>query len=305
MHETNVSGGLPLSGMDLNLLRVLDALLQTHSVTEAGRTLGLTQPAVSHSLRKLREHLGDPILVREGRGMVPTPRAEAMAPVLRALLADLGRILSAGAQFDPKTAQRSFGLACPDTIAPALPSLLQALSDAPGVKLALHVGTHVSAVSAVDLTLGVMPEQAPGVMVRRLGDIRQAVALRKGHPALALPWTPETYVRWPHILVRTPGGPSPVGAAVEALGLQREVGLVLPTFLLAAHLAAGSDMLFTSAEPLLRQVAEPLGLVILEPPLALPIVPAAAMWSERLNADAGHQWFRGRVIQVVQQLLEP
>ncbi len=294
----------PIAQLDLNLLRTLEVLLRTHSVTLSARELGRSQPAVSYALARLREALSDPLLVRAGRGMVPTPRAEALRPGVEALLLDLRRILTAGARFDPRTARRTFTLACPDMIAPVVPRILEALSDAPGIDLSLQVGSSVFALEAgAELVLGQLPEEAPGVVARRLGIFEERVALRRGHPALSEPWTPETYVCWPHIQVRTQGGaPSTMERALAAAGLQRRVGLTVPNFLLAPHVVARSDLLFTGADVLLEQVAVPLSLVLLPVPVPTPRHTAAALWPERLSADPGHRWFRGRVIGALEAL---
>src|SRR5689334_18087239 len=130
MHAVDVSR------VDLNLLVVLGALLEHGSVTGAARALGLTQPTVSHGLGRLRATLSDPILVRTGRGMVRTPRAEALRPVVARLIHDAARVLSADQGFDPATSDRSFSLACPDLLVAFLPELLGRLSrEAPGVRL--------------------------------------------------------------------------------------------------------------------------------------------------------------------------
>ena len=296
----------PVGELDLNLLRTLDVLLRTASVTRAGRELGRSQPAVSHALQRLRDALGDPLLVRAGRNMVLTPRAEALRPRVRALLADLRRMLTEGAEFEPAAAQRQFILACPDMLAPVVPKVLDALSEAPRVTLELRIGSNVSAVyEGADLVLGQLPEHATGVMSRRLGAIRELVALRAGHPALSRPWTPEEFVAWPHILVRTPGaGPSILERALAAAGLERRIGLTVPAFLLAPHVVARSELLFTGADVLLAQVAEPLSLVLRPPPIKMTPPIAAAIWSERVHADPGHRWFREHVITAFETLLE-
>lgn len=292
-----------LDAIDLNLLRTLDVLLQRHSVTEAAEELGRSQPAVSHALARLREALDDPLLVRQGRHMEPTPRAEALAPDLHRLLEDLQGLLRRDAGFDPATAERTFVLACPDMLAPVLPEVLAALGGAPAVDLELTVAAGRPPVDEADVVLGVLPERAPGVIARSLGSIHQRVALRPGHPALDEPWTPETWVAWPHVLVRTgTPGPSLVEHALAEAGLRRRVGLAVPTFLLAPHVVARSDLLFTSVGELLERL--PLDLVLREPPLPLPPVRVAAMWSERFAADPGHRWFRERVVAVAAGLIE-
>ena len=293
-----------LDQLDLNLLRVLDVLLEERSVTRAAARLGRSQPATSHALQRLRDALDDPLLIWQGREMVPTPRAEALGPELRRLLDGLRRSLTESAAFDPATARRRFVLGAPDSLAPLVPDLLGALADAPGVTLELVVATNVASVREVDLLLGSLPEDAPGVQASPLGTIHQRVAMRAGHPALDAPWTPEGWIAWPHITVRTHSGePSFVERALDAAGYRREVGLVVPTFLLAAHVAARSEMLYAGPGELLQALAEHLPLVLRPPPVPFPPVPVAAMWSERLAADAGHRWLRRRVVATVRERL--
>src|SRR5262245_14541551 len=116
------------ASVDLNLLAVLDALLDLRSVTAAARRLGLTQSTVSHALARLRALFGDPLLVRVGRGMAPTPRAEAIAPALRRALADVRRLVRHEERFDPATTTRAFSVVCPDLLAAFLPDLLGRLA---------------------------------------------------------------------------------------------------------------------------------------------------------------------------------
>lgn len=294
----------PLAELDLNLLRTLDALLTERSVTAAARTLGRSQPAVSHALQRLRDSLDDPLLVREGREMVPTPRAEALAPALRATLDDLRRLLDRGAHFDPATAHTTFSLGCPDGLGPLVPAIIEALADAPGVSLELRPSTGESPTLDADVVLDVLPAEAPGVIARRLGSIQQKVAVRRGHPLLDEPWTVETWTRWPHVLIHDGrSGTSMVEQALAEVGATRRVGLAVSTWLLAPHVVARTDLVLTSAGALLEPLREPLGLVVLDPPIPMPEAPVAAMWAERLAADPGHRWFRSRVIAVVEGLL--
>ncbi|MCA9494774.1 MAG: hypothetical protein KC621_32820, partial [Myxococcales bacterium] len=244
--------------------------------------------------------LGDPLLVREGRGLVPTPRAEALAPALEGLLRELRRVLVDVSAFDPATSERTFVVAAPDVLAPLVPDLLEAVSDAPRVTVELRVGQLSGVPPEVDLAIGVMPSEAPGVIARRLGQVHQAVALRAGHPALELPWTPATYASFPHVTIRTnTPGPSLVEQALEGAGLHRRVGLVAPTFLLAPHVVARTDLLFTGPKELLELLAPTVGLVVRDPPVPMPAVPVAAQWTERVDADPGHRWLRRRVIDAV------
>lgn len=294
----------PLHDFDLNLLRTLDALLTERSVTRAAEALGRSQPAVSHALQRLRDALGDPLLVREGRTMVPTPRALAIAPVLKATLGDLTRLLERGTDFDPATAQTTFTLGCPDALGPLLPDILVAMSDAPGVRLELVSSAGALTEVAADLVLEVLPTEAPGIVARRLGAIHQVVAMRAGHPALDRPWTIQEYVSWPHVLVHNGrAAPSVVDEVLAAAGVERTIGLAVPTWLLAPHVVRATNLFLTSAAELLGPVAETMGLVLRDPPLEMPEIPVAAMWPERLAADPAHRWFRDRVAGVARAAL--
>lgn len=292
MHEMNTS-------LDLNLLRVLDALLAERSVTKAARVLGRSQPAVSHALNRLRGALDDPLFVRQGRGLVPTPRAEQLGLSVRHTLAALSRALQAPPTFEPATTTRSFRLASPALLAPLLPDILHAMAEAPGARLELVGRTGAAGVDDADVVLDLIPETASGVVARSLGRLDSTVACRRDHPMLALPWTAQTWCSWPHILVRTrDGAASPVGIALEEVGLKRDIGLVVADLLLAPHIVARTDLLFTGPRQILVLLAPALGLELLEPPVPLPSPPIAAMWHERHQREPGHQWFRECVIGV-------
>lgn len=289
--------------LDLNLLRTLDVLLATRSVTETSRRIGRSQPAVSHALSRLRDALDDPLLVRQGNTLVPTPRAEAIGPALHALLLDLGRTLERATTFDPARSQRTFRLACPNMLAPVVPELLAALRDAPGCRLELVAVRGVEGAAVADVSLDLLPEDAPGIVARRLGELRQGVLLRAGHPLagrerLSL----EDWLSVPHVFVRTgTADRSLVDLALAARGRERTVGLVATDVLLAAHVVARSDQLFTGPRAVLGLLAGRLDVVVVDPPMELdfPRATAAALWQERLASDPGHRWFRQRVVETM------
>ncbi|MEZ4238699.1 MAG: LysR family transcriptional regulator [Myxococcota bacterium] len=292
----------PLEGLDLNLLRTLDVLLEERSVTRAAAVLGRSQPAVSHALGRLREALGDPLLVRQGRSLAPTPRAEALAGPLRGVLQALRRSLVAGT-FDPATSRRTFTVASPALLAPVVPDLLAALGEAPGVRIELTDARGPGALERAELQLDVLPEAAPGVVARPLGTVTTAVLLRRGHPALA-DWGLEAWLGWPHVLVRTrEGDASPVDRAIAAEGRRREIGLAVADLLLVPHVVARTDLLFNGPEQLLRLLAAPLGLVLVPPPLPLPAARVAALWPERLSGIPATGGCRERCVAVLAALL--
>lgn len=297
-----------LSTVDLNLLVALDALLRERSVTRAAKEVGIGQPAMSHALGRLRELLGDPLLIRRGRAMVPTPRAEALALPVEEALAAVRAVLRVEPAFDPATSERSFVLACPDLVAPMLPVVLRAVRrEAPGVNLAVirpEAGmAHAFEHQGADLALGAERNPGPGITHRRLGRARWATLARPSHP-YAEKATLERWLAAGHVQVSTGGrGESFVDAVLRSRGLRRRVALTVPAFLLVPQAVAAGEDLYTGPEPFLRPLAESLGLMVLEPPVPLPAAPVVMAWPTRLDADAGVIWLRGLVGAATSALL--
>ncbi len=291
--------------LDLNLLLTLEALLAERSVTRAAARLGLTQSALSHALARLREHVGDPLFVRGPAGMLPTPRAEALAGPVQDALSAIRAALDAR-PFDPATARGVVRLGTTDyasfVLVPALAARLRA--EAPGLDL------HVSAVASEG-----MNELASGavdlVVTRPLqGDVRGGLyqqvvfedhflcVLRAGHPA-ADRLDLDAFVAWPHVLVAPRGQTGGVvDTVLAAHGLSRRVAVLLPHFLVAPHIVAASDAIVTLAARVAHRLAEPLGLVLRPPPLALPGFEMAMVWHERTHRDPAARWVRERVTEV-------
>lgn len=297
-----------IDDLDLSLLVALDALLTERHVTRAAARLGVAQSSMSHTLRRLRAQLGDPLLVRGPAGMEATPRAQALAAPLHAALAELRRVLREGADFDPATTTRTFSVACPDLLAPLLPALLAALErDAPGVRLSVTQLTTDGATAVAhgsDLALGPAQTSGPGARQRAIGAVHWCVLARQGHPVTRAPFTTAAWCTWPHVMVRTGRATANrVEAALEAAGLRRSVRVTVPGFLTAPLLVAQTDHLFATLRELAGPLLQPLGLVALAPPLPLDAVPVVAVWHERMHADAGHRWFRGRVVAALRALL--
>ena len=263
-----------INTLDLNLLRVLDALIDTRSVTRAAERLGLSQPAVSSALARLREVFGDPLFLRQQRGMLPTARAEALAGPLRKLLSEAGALLTPLA-FDPATAQGTLRIAATDyaQAAVVLPLLAILRDQAPGLRIAVQpVDTSSFAArleaGLLDLAL-VTPEMAPDTLrARRLFDETYVCILRQGHPAepaLDL----DRFCALDHAIMSHDGSQfcGATDAALEALGRHRRVVAAVPSFLVLIDLVRQSD---TVALVPARLVARAEGLTILPPPLAVP-----------------------------------
>lgn len=292
-----------LTALDLNLLVALDALLATESVTGAARRTGVGQSAMSHSLARLRDVLGDPVLVRVGRRMVPTPRAAALRGPLTRVLAEIERVLAHEAAFDPTTSERTFRLICPDVLAAVLPTLLARLGAlAPAVKLRIRApdaGGSAAPLLAgqADLALGGHPPDVAGLRRRRLGEVTWRSVVRRDHPLTTrAPLNLRDWLGFEHIVVET-GVPEKnlVASALAAAGISRRVGLTVPSFMSGVLVAARTDFVITTPWPLLAPLLADNGLTDLTPPLSLPAVPVSALWPAQLQEDPGHRWFRATV----------
>jgi DNA-binding transcriptional LysR family regulator len=293
-----------LSALDLNLLVVLRALLTERSVTRAARRVGLSQPATSHALARLREVLGDPLFVRSGRDLAPTPRAESLREPLEEALGKLERMLEAPRPFDPSTASRSFTIGASDYILFLLvPRLLERLARAaPKIDLSIReTGNRTVAESlsadGFDMLITVIgPTKRPGLRVERLFSDRFACLVRRDHPRVKKKLTLDLYAELPHAFVAprgTRGGA--VDDALRARGRERRVALLLPNFLAAPHIVARSDLVVTLGERIAKTFAEQLPLRVLPPPVRLPGFEMSLIWHERMDADAGHAWLRRQI----------
>ncbi|WP_234023079.1 LysR family transcriptional regulator [Sorangium cellulosum] len=298
-----------LAALDLNLLVVLDALLAERHVTRAAARVGMTQPACSHALGRLRRALGDPLLVRGARGaMLLTPRAEALGPGLRAALQGLATALRGEAQFDPATARRRFRIAAGDYAELVLlPPLLSILArEAPGidvwmVPLSLTREGVVAqlASGAADVAIGPPRGSWPdGLHMRALFEERFRCVLRRGHPAARGRLSLDRYCGLSHLLVTPRGTPgSFVDDALAALGRSRRVAAAVPHFLVAPHVIAATDLVATLGARIVDATAAPLGLSVLPPPIELASFSFSLIWHRRTQNDQAHRWLRDQVVK--------
>ena len=293
-----------LSNFNLNLLLALDGLLSQRSVTAAAKRVRVTPSAMSHSLSELRHLLGDPLLVRSGRGMVLTPRAEALVNPLHTLLMDAERLLGGGAAFDPATTARRFVIAATDFIATLLmPVLLDAVArEAPATSLEIVPSSRrgnawLLESGDVDLAIGAIVDDAPGIRRMDLFTDGFACAVRQGHPSIDGALELDAYVETPHLLITLGDdtGPTWVDQALKKLGRQRRVAARVRYFMAAPLIVARSDLLLTGPSSLIRYFAELVPLQVLRPPIELPTYPEEAYWHERFDEDPAHTWLRNLV----------
>lgn len=296
--------GLPkLSGIDLNLLVALDALLQEQNVTAAGRRIGLSQPATSHALARLRDLISDPLLIREGRALRRTAIAERLAPVVQRLLIEIEGTLLGGRVFVPRRAVRTFRIATNDYCgAVLLPQLVERIRRAaPLVRMEIraHRGPAPArdlARGEIDLGLGTFLEVDPTLRVRTLFDERFICLMREGHPRLRGALTLARYIELEHLLVSAPGyGLGVVDRELDRQGLKRRVAVQVPFFLVAPAIVARTDLVVTLPARLAQAASTLHGLRVLPAPLELTPFSVQEVWHESRDHDPALVWLREQV----------
>lgn len=291
-----------MTDTDLNLLRALDALLETGSVTEAAARLGLSVSAMSRSLSRLRAVTGDPLFVRAGSRLVPSPRAAALAASVPGLLAQVESALARErSAVDPETLDRSFSLRANEGFIHrfAAPLIVKMLSLAPRVRLHLAAKPVKEATALregdADLEIGVLGDFAPEIRTRRLFHDAFIAAVRPGHPLLGAPVTPERFARFQHVVASRRGKTAgPVDEALAAMGLSRHVVAIVPGFPDAMEIARRSDLVAQIPRSALSA-----DLVAIDLPVHVPGISVSAMWHPRLDADPEQRWFRETVFETV------
>lgn len=284
---------------DLNLLKTLDALLDTKNVTHAAKRLGLSQPATSHALGRLRTALGDPLLVRTGSAQVLTERAEQLRDPLKEALARAEQVLSPPRGVTPAMLQRNFSVNLADyTELVLLPRLAERLSsEAPGVTVTCrpHRMNPLEALTSGDeLWLGVRAPDQPGLVVQRLFSDSYLCVIRKDHPLARKKISLKQFVELKHVQIAPGGLPGgPLDDALAARGLARTIAVRVPNFLVAPLLISKSDLVLTAPTRVVELFKDFAGLHVFEAPIRLPSFTVEQCWLARSHADAAHKWFRG------------
>jgi len=287
-----------MESRDLGLLLTLDALLQEGNVTLAARRLGLSTPATSHALARIRERLGDPLLVRAGRSMTLTPRAEQLRPLVRSLVEDATRVLATPGPFEPRTLARTFTIFATDhallVLGPAVDRVVRA--EAPEVSLRFLPSVVDDWIplrdGTADLSVCLPGYFPPEFRTRPLLTERFVCVVRNDHPKVGRRLTLDAYLALDHIVVAPLGKPSHVDRILAERGHERRIRCVVPYFGAALHLLAATDYVLTVSETAARALASTLPLRIVDPPLALPSYPVNLLWHPRLDNEPANRWLR-------------
>jgi DNA-binding transcriptional LysR family regulator len=290
--------------IDLNLLAVLDALLDERNVTRAAARLGYTQPTISGMLRRLRDLFGDPLFVRTQRGLLPTPRAQALAVSLKQLLADSQRLVARDA-FNPANSDVTFTVSSNDYMQHALlvPFVKALRSEAREIKLAIAPPiieglSDALARGQIDLAITIPEFAMSDLPSRLLYRERYVVAVRPQHPlARRAAMTVESFCNYDHVLVSPTGGSfeGPTDRALARLRLRRKVRYSVPSFLLMPEILQTDDLVALVPSRLLRDSNK--WLVVLKPPVEVPGFDVIAVWHPRVDKDIAHRWLRRRLAE--------
>jgi DNA-binding transcriptional LysR family regulator len=297
-----------LYGLDLNLLVAFDALMEERSVTQAAKRVGLSQPAMSNALRRLRDMLEDEVLVREGHGMRPTPRALELERPIRLALRGIHDALEPAEEFDPAKSDRVFWLGGRDYIeAVLMPTLMRRLMlVAPGVDVRVRPSPGLRAPlreleeGQFDLAVSYFPGLDSEYREQQtLFHEGFRVIARMDHPAIDDDLTLELFAELPHLLLAPQGGEvSPTDAALAARGLSRRVALTVANFMAAPQVVAETDLISVLPTRIAMGLARWLPIRLFHPPLELGGADISMLWNERTSDDPSLRWLRGEIARV-------
>lgn len=293
---------MALNRLDLNLLHVFDTIYREGSLTRAARALHLTQPAVSHSLARLREHFDDPLFSRQGNQMVPTPLARRFLESMRPGLTQIQSAVNQFHAFDPANQRKTYSLALRDILESTfLPNLMGRLESYPELEIVSQrvprrdMETQLAAGKldfAMDVLLPVSNQTAHELLRRD----RLVVLARKGHPLIRGELTMDKYLEAKHVLVSSRSeGPGIEDFELSRFGVQRNIRLRCQHYYAACRIAEGTDLLLTMPENYARIIAERAEIDIHTTPADLPDIDVHLYWHKAYEREPALIWFRDQL----------
>jgi DNA-binding transcriptional LysR family regulator len=296
---------MQLDRIDLNLFVVLDAIFSEGGITRASEKLHLTQPAVSHALNRLRRLFDDPLFVREGRALVPTPLARGLIEPVRAALRALEVSLSESSRFDPASMRRRFTIGVRDVLeARLLPPLLRRIAaEAPNVDIAAVRADRREleaelARGTLDAAVDMLLPLSDAVRRRRVVADALVVVARADHPRAVAPLTLETYLQLDHVLTSSRrSGQTLEDAELSRHGLQRRIRLRCQHYFSACRVVSQTDLVLTMPESYARIASRQWSHQLLPFPLPTPTLDAVLYWHEQMESDPANRWLRERLLE--------
>jgi len=290
-----------MTSTDLNLLVHFDALITTKSVSKAAQQLGISQPAVSAALSRLRYLFNDPLLTREGNKWTLTERARTLHRTFHPMLQEWESATSSQVGFDPASTRRTFNLYASDYVQFAvLPRVMERLrTQSPQISLRvlppkLSGGLDMLAGGHVELYIGHYPQPPESLRTRFLFEEVACCLVRAGHPCLAEPWSLDAFLSYEHMDAAGYAGyfNAQLDAALQGVDRRRSVGIVLSSYLALPFVLAATDMISTLPQSVATAFAAPSQTVSLPTPMRLPPLSVSLYWHERYQNDAAHSWLR-------------
>ena len=297
------------SDIDLNLLRVLDALLENGSVAGAAKALHLSAPAVSRSLARLRSVVGDPLFVRAGRSLVPTDVANSLREPARHALEAAVAVLTPTPSSDPARLVRRFVICADDAVvaALALPLITRVRAMAPGVEIDFirdapdAIGRFRS--GTIDLRIDAHVDQHHDINSEIILTDRFVAVVRHDHPLLGGRMTARRYAEAHHVTVSPKGKRSgPIDHALAELGQTREHITTVTSFVVAAHLVAATDLVGSLPRSLVAHMSRTLAITALDIPASIPDFDISLIWHQRDQHDVAHHWLRQQILESFSEL---
>ncbi|KID54958.1 LysR family transcriptional regulator [Pseudoalteromonas luteoviolacea] len=295
-----------ISDIELNQLRLLQIIFETKNLTRAGERAGLTQSAVSHTLKKLRHSFNDSLVIRQGNQLVMTPRAETLKPQLNRWLNDFEKNILFQEQFDPTTSTRTFYIATSDLVEQALSAALitHLAQVAPQVRVVFTkldkrgLASQIES-GEVDFSISVVESSHPSLMVTTLYRDDFVSVVKNDHPILLTPQDVQKFCRFPHLLAGTGKDTrGMVDDALNELGLSRTVQYKVANFLSAPYIVEKSDAIFTAPRRFINAISSQFAISQFETPIPMDSYVMKLYWHIKNKDEQAIKWFREQLVAV-------
>jgi DNA-binding transcriptional LysR family regulator len=302
----------PIRTLDLNLLVVFEAVYSAGNISHAARQLALTQPAVSNSIARLREHFGDPLFVRDVRGVKPTIRSQQMIGPVRDALKLISDQLDDGGEIDLATYKRLFRVVIADPLEPSImPSLVREIdAHAPGIVVESRPASQTQIVTelnsgTLDLACFTYAASAPGLVVEPLCPIDVVAVVRRGHPGIGAELDVQTFARLGHVtFINELKSATNIDRDIVEGGVRRRVPYMTGSLWSIAAMAGRTDLIGILPRTFAEELADGFNLALYETPMPISSQSLYMIWHERNEREIGHRWLRQKLANAAKGLFE-
>tara|TARA_A100001234_G_scaffold180308_1_gene162789 strand:+ start:96 stop:1007 length:912 start_codon:yes stop_codon:yes gene_type:complete len=293
---------------DLNLLRVFGAVHAEGHIGRAAKRLGITQPAVSHAIQRLRDSVGDPLFIRSGKGVEPTARADEMAAYVRDSLESAMAAIATPQSFDPATSKRVFHVGLPDHAVAKYAPLIHATFSHRAPKLGIHLhdvqtpeAIRLVEQGDIDMAANVIEDLPKRFKSMPLFTSQIVVIASKQNPYIKGKIDLSGYHKARHLMYSAPPPMNrALGESLAKWGITRDIGMTISSHLAVPLIIANSDLIATVTRQIAEPYVEKYGLQMFKLPFDIPDVQVSLFWHERNDRDAGHQWLREMAVKMTE-----